>query len=52
MTRGSIVLVVSVSRVILAGWRWISLWALAIWFVIEGYWDGVTSVASFSSSDF
>jgi hypothetical protein len=52
MTRGSIVLVVSVSRVIFVGWRWISLWAFAIWFVIGGYWDGVRPVVSFSSSDF
>jgi hypothetical protein len=52
MARGSIVLLVSVSRVIFVGWRWISLWAFAIWFVIGGYWDGVRPVASFSSSDF
>jgi hypothetical protein len=52
MARGSIVLSVSVSRVILAGWRWISLWTFAIWFVIGGYWDGVCPVASFSSLDF
>jgi hypothetical protein len=52
MARGSIVLLVSISRVILLGWRWISLWAFAIWFVIGGYWDGVRPVMSFSSSDF
>jgi hypothetical protein len=52
MARGSIVLVVSVSRVILVGWRGISLRAFAMWFVIGGYWDGVRSIASFSSSDF
>jgi hypothetical protein len=52
MAGGSIVLLVSVSRVVLVGWRWISLWAFAIWFVIGGYWGGVRPVASFSSSDF
>jgi hypothetical protein len=52
MARGSIVLLVSVSRVIFVGWQWISLWAFAIWFVIGGYWDGVCPVVSFSSLDF
>jgi hypothetical protein len=52
MARSSIVLLVSVSGVVLSGWRWISLWAFAIWFVIGGYWDGVRPVTSYSSSDF
>jgi hypothetical protein len=42
MARGSIILVVSISRVILVGWRWISLRAFAMWFVIGRYWDGVS----------
>jgi hypothetical protein len=52
MARGTIVLLVSVSRVILAGWQWISLRAFAMWFVIGGYWDGVHPITSFSSLDF
>jgi hypothetical protein len=40
MAGGSIVLLVSISRVVLVRWRWISLRAFAIWFVIGGYWDG------------
>jgi hypothetical protein len=52
MARGNIVLVVCIGKVVLVGWRWISLWAFAIRFVIGGYWDGVRPVASFSSLDF
>jgi hypothetical protein len=52
MAGSSIVMVVSIGRVILARWRWISLRAFAMWFVIGGYWDGICPVASFSSSDF
>jgi hypothetical protein len=52
MARSSSGLLVSVGWVILAGWRWVSLRAFAIWFVIGGYWDGVPPIASFSSSDF
>jgi hypothetical protein len=37
MAGGSIILLVSVSRVVLVGWRWISLRAFAIWFVIGRY---------------
>jgi hypothetical protein len=52
MARLGLVLVVSISRVVLVGWRWISLMALAMWLIIGGYWDGICPVTSFSSLDF
>jgi hypothetical protein len=52
MAGSSIVLLVSIGKVVPARWRWISLRDFAIWFVIGGYWDGIRPVASFSSSDF
>jgi hypothetical protein len=50
MARLGLVLVVSISRIILVGWRWISLMALSMWLIIGGYWDGICPVTSFSSS--
>jgi hypothetical protein len=52
MARLGLVLVVSKSRVVLVGWRWISLMAFAMWLIIGRYWDGICPVTSFSSSDF
>jgi hypothetical protein len=50
MARLGLVLVVSISRIVLVGWRWISLMDLAMWLIIGGYWDTICPITSFSSS--
>jgi hypothetical protein len=50
MAGRDLVLVVSISRIVLVGWRWISLMTFAMWLIIGGYWDGICPVTSFSSS--
>jgi hypothetical protein len=50
MAGRGLVLVVSVSRIVLVGWRWVSLMAFAMWLIIGGYWDGICPVTSFYSS--
>jgi hypothetical protein len=50
MAGRGLVLVVSIGQVVLVGWRWISLMAFAMWFIIGGNWDGIFPVMSLSSS--